>query len=105
MHEPDEEDGCIPVDMSQQKVFKDEFPSPEEEWDGVWHGDEASRIAFLKMHGNALTMHSDTFQRIAKCGSKAMHRSCIVTRRHPLQAVVQNTDQTLPRTGENLKVP
>ena len=51
MHEPDEEDGCIPVDMSQQKVFKDEFPSPEEEWDGVWHGDEASRIAFLKMHG------------------------------------------------------
>ena len=51
MHEPDEEDGCIPVDMSQQKVFKDEFPPPEEKWDGGWHGDGVSRIAYLKMHG------------------------------------------------------
>ena len=45
VREPDEGDGCIPVDMSQQKVFKDEFPPPEEKWDGGWYGDEASRIA------------------------------------------------------------
>ena len=26
VHEPDEGDGCIPVDISKQQVFKDEFP-------------------------------------------------------------------------------
>ena len=29
VHEPNEGDGCIPIDMSQQKVFKDTFPEPE----------------------------------------------------------------------------
>ena len=51
VHEPNEGDGCIPVDMSQQKVFKDEFPVPEKKWDGGWCGNEESRIAYLKMHG------------------------------------------------------
>ena len=51
VHEPDEGDGCIPIDMSQQKVFKKEFPPPGEKWDGGWYGDEASRLAYLKMHG------------------------------------------------------
>ena len=37
--------------MSQQKVFKDEFPVPEKKWDGGWCGNEESRIAYLKMHG------------------------------------------------------
>ena len=29
VHEPEEGDGCIPIDMSEQKVFKDTFPEPE----------------------------------------------------------------------------
>ena len=38
--------------MSQQKVFKDEFPVPEKKLDGGWYGSEESRIAYyLKMHG------------------------------------------------------
>ena len=46
VQEPNEGDGCTPVDMSQQRVFKDEFPVPEEKWDGGWYGDEGSRIAY-----------------------------------------------------------
>ena len=52
VHAPDEGNGCIPIDMSELKVFKDEFLPPEEKWDGGWHGDEASRIAYLRKHAN-----------------------------------------------------
>ena len=51
VHEPNEGEGCIPVDMSKHKVFKDTFPEPQRKWDGGWYGDEESRIAFLKQHG------------------------------------------------------
>ena len=51
MHEPNEGDGCIPVDMSKHKVFKEKFPAPEKKWDGGWYGDETSRIEYLKQHG------------------------------------------------------
>ena len=51
VHEPEEGDGCIPIDMSQQKVFKDTFPEPDRRWDGGWYGSEESRIAYLKKHG------------------------------------------------------
>ena len=51
VHEPNEGDGCIPVDMSRHKVLKDTFPEPQSRWDGGWYGDEESRLAYLKMHG------------------------------------------------------
>ena len=50
VHEPEEGDGCIPIDMSEQKVFKDTFPEPERKWDGGWHGSEESRIEYLRKH-------------------------------------------------------
>ena len=51
VHEPNEGEGCIPVDMSKHKVFKEKFPDPEVKWDGGWYGDETSRIEYLKQHG------------------------------------------------------
>ena len=50
VHEPEEGDGCIPIDMSGQKVFKDTFPEPERKWDGGWYGSEESRIEYLRKH-------------------------------------------------------
>ena len=51
VHEPNEGEGCIPVDMTQHKVFKEKFPEPEQKWDGGWYGDDASRVEYLKQHG------------------------------------------------------
>ena len=53
VHEPNEGEGCIPVDMSKHKAFKDTFPEPQRKWDGGWHGDEDSRIAHWKQYGNS----------------------------------------------------
>ena len=50
VHEPNEGEGCIPIDMSKEKVFKDTFPKPERKWDGGWYGSEESRIEYLKLH-------------------------------------------------------
>ena len=50
VHEPNEGDGCIPIDMSKEKVFKNTFPKPERKWDGGWYGSEESRIEYLKLH-------------------------------------------------------
>ena len=50
VHEPNEGEGCIPIDMSKEKVFKDTFPNPERKWDGGWYGSEESRIEYLKLH-------------------------------------------------------
>ena len=50
VHEPNEGEGCIPIDMSKEKVIKDTFPKPERKWDGGWYGSEESRIEYLKLH-------------------------------------------------------
>ena len=50
VHEPNEGEGCIPIDMSKERVFKNTFPKPERKWDGGWYGSEESRIEYLKLH-------------------------------------------------------
>lgn len=50
VHEPNEGEGCIPIDMSKEKVFKETFPKPERKWDGGWYGSEESRLEYLRLH-------------------------------------------------------
>ena len=54
VHEPASQEGTVPIDASESKMLKSvgEWPEVIPQWDGEWHGSEASRLAYLREHSH-----------------------------------------------------